>query len=102
MDYEEKSGWFLNMCQRLATHWEEGHIGLAVRRPYLLHDSMVAVLSLPRNAFHKTWRFEFIGEAGLDAGGLTREWFQLVTEQLFDPDIGLWVQSEDNQMLMDM
>jgi len=102
MDYEEKSGWFLDMCQRLATHWEEGHIGLAVRRPYLLHDSMVAVLSLPRNAFHKTWRFEFIGEAGLDAGGLTREWFQLVTEQLFDPDIGLWVQSEDNQMLMDM
>jgi hypothetical protein len=43
-----------------------------------------------------------IGEAGLDAGGLTREWFQLVTEQLFDPDIGLFVQSADNQMLLDI
>ena len=102
MDYEDKAQWFLDMCQRLSTHWEEGHIGLAVRRDYLLHDSMVAVLSLPRDAFHKTWRFEFIGEAGLDAGGLTREWFQLVTEQLFDPDIGLWVQSADNQMLLDI
>ena len=102
MDYEDKAQWFLDMCQRLSTHWEEGHIGLALRRDYLLYDSMTSVLSLPKDAFQKTWRFEFIGEAGLDAGGLTREWFQLVTEQLFDPDLGLWVQSEDNQMLMDI
>ena len=26
----------------------------------------------------------------MDVGGLTREWFQLITEQLFDPAFGLW------------
>jgi len=26
----------------------------------------------------------------MDVGGLTREWFQLITEQLYDPAFGLW------------
>jgi E3 ubiquitin-protein ligase NEDD4 len=37
---------------------------------------------------------------GIDAGGLAREWFQLVTTEIFDPDMGLWMSSETNQMCM--
>ena len=48
----------------------------------------------------KLWRFEFIGEDGLDAGGLKREWFHLVTSEIFDPDMGFWLPSETNQMCM--
>jgi E3 ubiquitin-protein ligase NEDD4 len=48
----------------------------------------------------KRWRIEFAGEPGIEAGGLTREWFQLVTEQIFDPDFGLWLSSDNNQMSM--
>jgi E3 ubiquitin-protein ligase NEDD4 len=46
------------------------------------------------------WRFEFIGEAGIDAGGLTREWFHLVSQEIFDSDMGLWQSSQVNQMCM--
>merc|ERR1712071_571015 len=35
-----------------------------------------------------------------DAGGLAREWFQLVTEEIFDADMGLWQSSAGNQMSM--
>eukprot|EP00957_Ditylum_brightwellii_P129289 9862459-Ditylum_brightwellii.AAC.1 len=61
---------------------------------------MEAVMSLSRKDLRKVWRFEFIGEVGIDAGGLAREWFQLVTEEVFDPDMGLWQSTEANQMMM--
>lgn len=57
-------------------------------------------MSLTRKDLRKVWRFEFIGEAGIDAGGLAREWFELVTDEVFDPDMGLWQTSPSNQMCM--
>ena len=32
---------------------------------------------------------EFEGEQGIDEGGVSKEFFQLVVEELFNPDIGL-------------
>jgi E3 ubiquitin-protein ligase NEDD4 len=37
---------------------------------------------------------------GIDAGGLAREWFELVCKEIFDPDMGLWMSSTTNQMSM--
>ena len=31
---------------------------------------------------------EFEGEQGIDEGGVSKEFFQLVIEELFNPDIG--------------
>lgn len=98
--YEEKIQWFQDTCAQLCVEWNEGHMRMNVRREYLLSDSMEAVMSLNRKDLRKVWRFEFIGEAGIDAGGLAREWFQLTTEEVFDPDMGLWQTSATNQMCM--
>ena len=70
------------------------------RRELLLTDSVNAIMGLSHLDLRKAWRFEFIGEAGVDPGGLAREWFQLVTAKIFDPDMGLWESSEANQMMM--
>jgi hypothetical protein len=48
----------------------------------------------------KRWRIEFVGEPAIDSGGVMREWFQLVTEQIFNPDLGLWLSSINNQVCM--
>ena len=99
--YDEKVAWFQEMCEkRLRIKWSDGHVRLHVRRGELLRDSMEAVMSLGRTDLRKFWRFEFMGEIGIDAGGLTREWFQLVTEEVFNPDMGLWLPSASNQMAM--
>ena len=37
----------------------------------------------------------FRGEEGIDAGGLTREWYMLVTREIFRASYGLFVQSSD-------
>jgi len=98
--FEEKAQWFHDKCALLCVEWNEGHMRMNVRRQLLLGDSVDAVMSLSRKDLRKLWRFEFIGEMGIDAGGLAREWFQLVTEEIFDPDMGLWQSSETNQMCM--
>lgn len=97
---EEKTAWFQSICKELLADWEDGHIKIAVRRHSLLNDSVDAVMSLGREDMRKRWRIEFLGEPGIDAGGVTREWFQLLTEQIFDPDFGLWLSSVNNQMCM--
>lgn len=33
----------------------------------------------------------FVGEPGLDMGGLTKEWFQLLIKQIFDAEYGMFV-----------
>lgn len=100
--FEEKSQWFQDTCAQLCVEWNEGHMRMNVRRQFLLGDSVDAVMSLSRKDLRKLWRFEFIGEMGIDAGGLAREWFQLVSEEIFDPDMGLWQSSAVNQMCMEI
>jgi hypothetical protein len=99
-NFEEKTAWFHDVCARLCVEWNEGHMRINVRRQFLLEDSVDAVMSLNRKDLRKLWRFEFIGEMGIDAGGLAREWFELVTKEIFNPDMGLWQCSETNQMCM--
>lgn len=94
---EEKTQWFQKLCSQLTPAWEDGHIQIVVRRRHLLLDSVDAVMSLGRDDLRKRWRIEFLGEPGIDAGGVAREWFQLVTEQIYDPDFGLWLSSTNNQ-----
>jgi hypothetical protein len=98
--FDEKADWFQATCAKLCVEWNEGHMRMNVRRAYLLGDSVDAVMSLSRKDLRKLWRFEFIGEMGIDAGGLAREWFELVCKEIFDPDMGLWMSSTTNQMSM--
>lgn len=98
---DQKIKWFQGkVCEELYTPWEKGHVKIVVRRAHLLEDSVNAIMSLSRDDMRRRWRIDFAGEPGIEAGGLTREWFQLVTEQIFDPDRGLWLSSVNNQMSM--
>ncbi len=100
LKFDAKTTWFLQTCKKLSVPWENGHMRIVVRRETLLDDSIKAVMSLGREDLRKIWRFEFLGEMGIDAGGLAKEWYLLVTQAIFDADSGLWVSSQGNQMLM--
>uniref|UniRef100_A0A6T5VL12 HECT-type E3 ubiquitin transferase n=1 Tax=Leptocylindrus aporus TaxID=1398097 RepID=A0A6T5VL12_9STRA len=98
--FEEKAAWFSGICNKLCVDWNAGHMRINVRRDHLLEDSMLAVMSLGQEELRKIWRFEFIDELGVDAGGLAREWFQLNSEKLVNPDFGLFTFSAVNQMCL--
>jgi len=100
MPFKEKCDWLKTQFANLRIPWEEGHIKLKVRRHSVLQDSMDAIESIEAADMRKIFRFEFLGEPGLDAGGVAREFFAVVSQQLFNPDCGLFLYSAVNQMCM--
>jgi len=41
-----------------------------------------------QNDLKKKLKVTFVGEPGLDMGGLTKEWFLLLIRHIFHPDYG--------------
>ncbi|CAG8508909.1 13299_t:CDS:10, partial [Gigaspora margarita] len=60
------------------------HLILKVRRDYLIEDSL-SQISENEMELKKSLRIEFVGEVGVDGGGLRKEWFLLLVRHLFDP-----------------
>lgn len=76
-------------------------IDIKVRRTSILEDSYRIINSVIKVDLLKTklW-VEFEGEAGLDYGGLAREWFYLLSKEMFNPYYGLFEYSAmDNYTL---
>lgn len=67
---------------------------IKVRRNHITHDSLNYLKSHQRDLL-KSLRIEFINEPGIDAGGLRKEWFLLLTKSLFDPLNGLFTDSNE-------
>ena len=70
-----------------------------VRRKLILEDSFAhfAQIKNPLD-FRKIFRFEFVGEEGIDAGGVAREWFTTVAGTLFNADLGLFKYSTSDNL----
>lgn len=65
-----------------------------------MDDSLEELSRQSRNDLRKPLRLVFIGEEGVDAGGLKKEWFQLLMEQMLDPDFGLVTHNEETNALL--
>ncbi|KAI6781818.1 uncharacterized protein J7T54_004984 [Emericellopsis cladophorae] len=67
-------------------------LNLQVRRNQVFHDSFRSLYfkSGDEMKFGKL-NIRFHGEEGVDAGGVTREWFQVLARQMFDPNYVLFI-----------
>src|SRR3569833_1024676 len=64
---------------------------LAVRREQVFHDSFRSLYFKSGDEMkHGKLSIRFHGEEGVDAGGGTREWFQVLARQMFDPNYALF------------
>eukprot|EP00088_Acartia_fossae_P069938 TRINITY_DN9237_c0_g1_i1.p1 TRINITY_DN9237_c0_g1~~TRINITY_DN9237_c0_g1_i1.p1 ORF type:complete len:874 (-),score=165.88 TRINITY_DN9237_c0_g1_i1:8-2629(-) len=78
-------------------------IEIKVKRSQILEDSYRQIHSIQSNKVDtlktKLW-IEFDGEVGLDYGGVAREWFYLLSKEMFNPYYGLFEYSAtDNYTL---
>ena len=70
---------------------------IRIRRSHLIHDSLRELHRHTTGAgsgsaeFKKRLKIEFVGEDGVDAGGLTKEWFLLLVREVFSSDYGMFV-----------
>ncbi|XP_078114226.1 ubiquitin-protein ligase E3A-like [Sander vitreus] len=66
------------------------YLKLKVRRDHIIDDALVRLemISMENPSDLKKQLFvEFEGEQGVDEGGVSKEFFQLVLEEIFNPDI---------------
>lgn len=69
-----------------------------VRRDYIVQDSLQCI-RINQDNLKKGIRVQFINEPGIDAGGLKKEWFLLLTRALFSPSTGMLHEVEDSLFL---
>ncbi|KAJ0179215.1 hypothetical protein K1T71_004927 [Dendrolimus kikuchii] len=73
---------------------------LKVRRTHIIDDALVELemVSMERALdLKKQLVVEFEGEQGVDEGGVSKEFFQLIVEEIFNPDYGMFTQQADSQ-----
>jgi len=73
---------------------------LRVRRTHLVEDSIDSIRAIKLidpNSLKKQLRVEFAGEEGIDEGGVKKEWFQLVVQDLFSLKYGMFSQDDETR-----
>lgn len=81
-----------------AVHFSAGHNLLTLRRDHILQDSMDQFGNLDNRMELKTC---FEGEntsAASDAGGMTKEWFTLVSQELLNTESGVLEQCDADEI----
>ena len=76
-------------CQMPGTHSDMCIV--RVRRNHLVEDALDEIARQFRRDLFKPLRVHFIGEEGIDAGGVKKEFFQLLVAELLSPDYGMLV-----------
>lgn len=64
---------------------KQGQCKIPVNRTSLFHDSYTTVMNLTPQELRKQLYVMFAGEAGLDYGGVAREWFFLLSHEIMNP-----------------
>ena len=93
LEFDNKRNYF---TRRLHSRNEVRHpqppLQLSVRREQVFPDSFRSLyFKTPDEMKYGKLSIRFHGEEGVDAGGVTREWFQVIARQMFNPDYALFV-----------
>ncbi|KAG2009924.1 ubiquitin-protein ligase, variant 2 [Coprinopsis cinerea AmutBmut pab1-1] len=77
-----------------------GKCEIKVRRNRVMEDSYSAIMAQTGEDLKRRLMVSFDGEDGLDYGGVSREWFFLLSHEIFNPSYGLFEYStHDNYTL---
>ncbi|CAH8660505.1 unnamed protein product [Dicrocoelium dendriticum] len=98
-NYKHKYDYFRSRLR--APHDSQAKLELRVTRAGIFEDSFRQIYGIKKTEclMHRLW-IEFLGEKGLDYGGVQREWFFLLSREMFNPYYGLFEYSAaDNYTL---
>ncbi|KAM7259413.1 hypothetical protein ACFE04_015154 [Oxalis oulophora] len=83
VDFDNKRAHFRSKIKHQHDH-HHSPLRISVRRAYILEDSYNQLRLRPTQDLKGRLTVHFQGEEGIDAGGLTREWYQLLSRVIFD------------------
>ncbi|KAJ8645550.1 hypothetical protein MRB53_007298 [Persea americana] len=83
IDFDNKRAYFRSKIKHQHDH-HHSPLRISVRRAYNLEDSYNQLRLRSTEDLKGRLNVHFQGEEGIDAGGLTREWYQLLSKVIFD------------------
>ncbi|CAO2834572.1 unnamed protein product [Amaranthus hypochondriacus] len=83
IDFDNKRAHFRSKIKHQHDH-HHSPLRISVRRAYILEDSYNQLRMRSTQELKGRLTVQFQGEEGIDAGGLTREWYQSLSRVIFD------------------
>ncbi|ETV72062.1 hypothetical protein, variant [Aphanomyces astaci] len=94
MHFSLKYAW---MVDQVATS-NYDHTKLKIYRRNIFDESVELLMHVPVNQLCTKTMITLLGESAIDAGGVTREWYTLLTTEIFNDEQGLFmVANKDDQ-----
>lgn len=84
------------MRQSAARQSFHGSLRIQVRRNHVFEESFQALRSKTADEMRRKMIVSFHGEEGMDAGGLTREWYSVLAREIFNANYALFISAGDN------
>lgn len=94
LEFDNKRNYFTRRLHSRGneTRHPQPPLQLSVRRDQVFLDSFKFLsFKNPDEVKYGKLSIRFHGEEGVDAGGVTREWFQVLSRQMFNPDYYLFI-----------
>ncbi|KAL8209796.1 hypothetical protein R6Q57_006528 [Mikania cordata] len=96
IDFDNKRLYFRSRIRQQHDQHLTGPLRISVRRAYVLEDSYNQLRMRPTQDLKGRLNVHFRDEEGIDAGGLTREWYQLLSRVIFDKGALLFTTGGNN------
>ena len=95
LDFDNKKHFLRSELKKRNAQQRHPSIRLNVRREFVFEDSFHQILPRKPEELKGRLTIVFQGEDGVDAGGLTREWYLTVSKQMLNPDKALFIHSSN-------
>ncbi|EEY54396.1 HECT E3 ubiquitin ligase, putative [Phytophthora infestans T30-4] len=100
--FDNKRTYFHSSMKRLRQAALRNHGGgsssvrIPVRREHIFEDSYYALRMRSGTELRRKLHISFTGEEGIDAGGVTREWYMILAREMFNPNYVLFTSAADS------
>ncbi|KAI8064795.1 uncharacterized protein B0P05DRAFT_476221 [Gilbertella persicaria] len=74
------------------------YLVLEIRRDHIISDTLLQLEEKSIHDLKKQLRVQFVGEEGVDEGGVQKEFFQLIVREVFDPKYGMFTFNEESRL----
>ncbi|KAH9385126.1 E3 ubiquitin-protein ligase HUWE1 [Nematocida major] len=89
LDFDNKRVYFYKKVR--GEQHQKSTVQLMVQRGTVFEDTFHQLMRLPgKQVQHAKFNIKFVGEDGVDAGGLTREWYSELGKEMFNPNYALF------------
>lgn len=96
LKFENKRKYFFTQLKKKSEqHSGRRSLNLQIRRHQVFEDSFNQLRMRPAEEMRSRLQVNFYGEEGVDAGGLSREWYMILSREIFDPNYVLFTATAD-------